>query len=162
MTITDPEAYLRCRSAFFPTFERSEMSSTRRRRRHRAGGELAAGRTVILRFADRETALEWYHSDDHQRISEHRRQGVTQHVAVVMDERPAVDRSTSRSGLVGLGATRHGGSSRRRAGARPGSSTDARAWRGNGGLDARTRRLADHCPRRRARGRRWPATPHGW
>ena len=95
MTITDKDAYLQYGSEFFPIFERF-------------GGELVAydddasvlegalptGRTVVLKFPDRDTALGWYHSDDYQRISELRRKGVTQHFAVVLNEQPAEDHYT--------------------------------------------------------------------
>jgi len=60
MTITDPEAYLRYRSAVFPILERfgGELVALDDDATV-LEGELAAGRTVILGFADRETALEW-------------------------------------------------------------------------------------------------------
>ena len=91
-TVHDKDHYNHYRSEFFPIFKRfgGELVAV-----DDDGavmeGELPAGRTVILRFPDVETAKSWWSSDDYQRISGYRKDGVVQHFMTIINDKPAGD-----------------------------------------------------------------------
>jgi uncharacterized protein (DUF1330 family) len=88
-TIEDEVDYALYRAAFRPVFERY-------------GGRFLAvddnapilegsakpGRTVLLAFADKETARAWYKDPEYQAIAVHRRAGTEMHILAILGERP--------------------------------------------------------------------------
>jgi len=88
-TIDDEEAYGRYAAAFFPIFERHH-------------GKLVAvdddgpilegsvplGRTVVLEFPDKATAMAWWNDPDYQKIAEDRRAGTTPYLITIIGDRP--------------------------------------------------------------------------
>jgi uncharacterized protein (DUF1330 family) len=88
-TIEDMEGYERYRDAFPAIFSKY-------------GGEIVAfdddapvleggiekGRTVLLRFPDRQTALAWYQSPEYQAIAKDRMASCRTHFVTIIDERP--------------------------------------------------------------------------
>jgi len=92
MTIDDKDSYVKYRNSFAPIFQRYQGEVVAYDDFAQViEGQLEPGRTVILKFPDKATALEWFNSEDYQHISKFRHAGVRQHFALLMGERPDQD-----------------------------------------------------------------------
>ncbi len=88
-TIEDQDSYGRYADAFFPLFDKygGELVAVDDQQPI-LEGTVPAGRTVILRFSDLDTARAFWTSAEYQEIAEHRRAGTTPYIITLIGDRP--------------------------------------------------------------------------